>query len=86
VWQSSQRHVTNLITALVLLLLPPLPVLNAMHRRVHTVLYEDLVAHPELVARELLSVCGLGWEQGVLQFQATDRPVHTASMVQVGTV
>jgi hypothetical protein len=47
------------------------------------VLYEDLVAHPEQVARELLSGCGLSWEQGVLQFQATDRPVHTASMVQV---
>jgi hypothetical protein len=53
------------------------------YRRVHTVLYEDLVAHPEQVARELLSGCGLGWEQRVLQFQATDRPVHTASMVQV---
>jgi hypothetical protein len=54
-----------------------------LYRRVHTVLYEDLVAHPEQVARELLSGCGLGWEQRVLQFQATDRPVHTASMVQV---
>jgi hypothetical protein len=56
---------------------------GCMRCRVHTVLYEDLVAHPEQVARELLSVCGLGWEQAVLQFQATDRPVHTASMVQV---
>jgi hypothetical protein len=57
--------------------------LAALHCRVRTVLYEDLVAHPEQVARELLSGCGLTWEQGVLQFQSTDRPVHTASMVQV---
>lgn len=52
--------------------------------RVHTILYEDLVAHPRAVAKDLLAVCGLDWKEGVLQFQATDRPVHTASMVQVG--
>lgn len=51
--------------------------------KVHTVLYEDLVAHPRAVAKELLERCGLEWEERVLQFQGTDRPVHTASMVQV---
>eukprot|EP00879_Flechtneria_rotunda_P017938 GHRR01018801.1.p1 GENE.GHRR01018801.1~~GHRR01018801.1.p1 ORF type:complete len:164 (+),score=39.54 GHRR01018801.1:96-587(+) len=51
--------------------------------RIHTVLYEELVSQPEAVARSLLSACGLSWEPAVLQFQATERPVHTASMVQV---
>lgn len=51
--------------------------------RLHTVLYEELVVHPEAVARRLLDACGLDWEPGVLQFQHTERPVHTASMAQV---
>eukprot|EP00775_Hariotina_reticulata_P011563 gene11563-11707_t len=51
--------------------------------RMHTVFYEDLVAHPEVVAKDLLAACGLDWEPAVLDFQQTDRPVQTASVVQV---
>jgi hypothetical protein len=53
--------------------------------RVHTVLYEDLVAHPEAAARELLAACGLEYEPGVLKFheRAGGQGVHTASQAQV---
>jgi hypothetical protein len=47
------------------------------------VFYEQLVAQPEAVAAQLLAACGLAWEPRVLQFQATNRSVQTASMVQV---
>jgi uncharacterized protein Usg len=53
--------------------------------RIHTVLYEDLVANPKAVARDLLAACGLDWEPAVLDFQQTDRPVQTASVVQVNS-
>ena len=50
---------------------------------IHTVLYEDLVQHPREVAQELLQVCSLPWEEGVLDFQQLARPVATASLAQV---
>jgi hypothetical protein len=50
---------------------------------VHKVLYEDLVQHPREVAQELLEVCGLPWEDKVLDFQQLARPVATASLAQV---
>jgi hypothetical protein len=53
--------------------------------RIHTVLYEDLVAHPEAAVRELLAACGLAYEPAVLKFheRAPGRGVHTASQAQV---
>lgn len=53
--------------------------------RMHTVLYEDLVAHPEEAIREVLAACGLAFEPSVLQFHdsAREQGIHTASQAQV---
>ena len=39
--------------------------------RVHTVLYEDVVARPEAALREALAACGLAFEPRVLRFYET---------------
>jgi len=45
--------------------------------------YEEIVADLEGMARKLVDWCGLGWEQRCLEFHKTQRPVRTASAVQV---
>ena len=50
---------------------------------VHEVQYERLVADPEGTVRPLLAFCGLDWEEGCLRFHENERPVRTASLVQV---
>ena len=45
--------------------------------------YEETVADLEGVARRLVDWCGLQWEPACLQFHQTERPVRTASAVQV---
>lgn len=45
--------------------------------------YENLVRNPEPVMRELVSFCGLPWEDNCLNFFATERVVKTASYTQV---
>jgi tetratricopeptide (TPR) repeat protein len=45
--------------------------------------YEDVVADLEGQARRMLAYCGLGWDERCLEFHKTERPVHTASTVQV---
>ncbi|HUC48617.1 MAG TPA: tetratricopeptide repeat protein [Xanthobacteraceae bacterium] len=45
--------------------------------------YEDVVADLEGQARRMLAYCGLGWDERCLDFHKTERPVHTASTVQV---
>lgn len=50
---------------------------------IQEVVYEDLVADLEGVARRLVSFCGLEWERGCLQFHRTRRPVTSASLMQV---
>jgi len=37
----------------------------------------------EAVARRLVAACGLDWELACLEFHRTQRPVRTASVVQV---
>ncbi|WP_018146818.1 tetratricopeptide repeat-containing sulfotransferase family protein [Henriciella marina] len=51
--------------------------------RVKRVIYEDLVASPEKIIRQLLSDIGLGFEADVLNFHQTQRAVRTASSEQV---
>jgi tetratricopeptide (TPR) repeat protein len=51
--------------------------------RVHRVIYEDLVADPELEVRRLLDYCGVPFEEGCLRFYENDRAVRTASSEQV---
>jgi tetratricopeptide (TPR) repeat protein len=45
--------------------------------------YEAIVAGVEHAARRLIAFCGLPWEDAVLRFYETQRPVRTASYVAV---
>lgn len=45
--------------------------------------YEEFVSDPETKAKELLTFCGLPWEDGCLKFYKNERPIHTASVAQV---
>lgn len=45
--------------------------------------YEDLITDIEGQARRIVSHCGLSWVEACLTFEKTDRPVRTASAVQV---
>jgi tetratricopeptide (TPR) repeat protein len=56
---------------------------GVLPRRVHEVVYEDLVARPEQVIRELVAACGLDWDSRCLAFHENRRAVRTASKLQV---
>lgn len=45
--------------------------------------YEDLIADQEAVSREIITFCGLEWEEACLRFHDTKRAVRTASLSQV---
>ncbi|MDE2475565.1 MAG: tetratricopeptide repeat protein [Alphaproteobacteria bacterium] len=45
--------------------------------------YEELVGNLEQEARRIVTHCGLDWDDACLEFHATERPVLTASAVQV---
>ena len=47
------------------------------------VVYEDLVANPEAVSRQMVAFCGLEWDDRCLSFYANRRPVQTMSKLQV---
>lgn len=53
----------------------PLPILD--------VRYEELVEDIEGVARRIVEFCGLEWEECCLRFDVVERPVLTASQIQV---
>lgn len=53
--------------------------------RVHQVIYERMVALPEVEIRALLAACGLDFEPACLSFHQTERAVRTASSEQVRT-
>jgi hypothetical protein len=55
--------------------LPPGAILNVQ--------YEELVSDFEPQARRILAHCGLDWDPACLLFYRTERPVRTASVVQV---
>jgi len=48
-----------------------------------TVKYENLVADIDSYARKIISHMGLDWNENCLNFHETERPVKTASLVQV---
>ncbi|CDX52706.1 Sulfotransferase [Mesorhizobium plurifarium] len=50
---------------------------------VHDVRYEDFVADQEGQTRALMAYLGLPWDDKLLSFHETDRPVRTASAAQV---
>jgi len=45
--------------------------------------YEDLIEHPETNIKRLLEFCGLEYEPACLDFHTLDRPIATASLMQV---
>ncbi len=45
--------------------------------------YEELTADVETHSRRLVAFCGLEWDERCLRFHETERPVRTASMLQV---
>jgi hypothetical protein len=47
------------------------------------VAYEDVVDNLEEQARRLIDYCGLPWDDRCLSFHKTNRPIKTASSVQV---
>lgn len=49
----------------------------------HTVVYEELTANPEVKSRGLVEFCGLEWETDCLAFHEKKRPIATFSSVQV---
>jgi hypothetical protein len=51
--------------------------------RIHRVIYEDLVAHPEREVRRLLQYLDLPFEEQCLRFYESKRPVLTPSAEQV---
>jgi len=55
--------------------LPPASILDVQ--------YEDVVANLEAEARRIIAYCGLPWNDRCLSFHETDRPVRTASAMQV---
>jgi hypothetical protein len=51
--------------------------------RILEVRYEEVVADVEGQARRIIAHCGLDWDERCLAFHKTDRPVRTASAMQV---
>lgn len=51
--------------------------------RIYELNYQKLVNEPGDTIEELLSFCGLSWDENVLKFYETKRPVRTASIRQV---
>jgi hypothetical protein len=55
----------------------------ALPLRIHRVVYEELVANPEPIIRQLVDFCDLPWEDKCLEFHKNSRPVRTVSRSQV---
>lgn len=51
--------------------------------RILEIQYEDLVEHPQTNIKRMLEFCGLEFEPACLDFHTLDRPVATASLMQV---
>ncbi len=51
--------------------------------RIHDVNYEETVTDLESTARGLIAATGLPWEAACLDFHRTERPIRTASVMQV---
>jgi len=53
----------------------PIPILDVQ--------YEELVENQEQISREIVEFCGLRWDDNCLEFYKSQRPVQTASALQV---
>ncbi len=56
---------------------------TALPLRVHQVVYEELVANPDTIIRQLVEFCDLSWEDKCREFHENSRPVRTVSRSQV---
>jgi tetratricopeptide (TPR) repeat protein len=56
---------------------------RALPLRMHEVVYEEMVADPGRVSRDLVAFCGLPWDDRCLAFHQNPRPVQTLSKLQV---
>ena len=45
--------------------------------------YEDIVADQEVQTRRIIEYCGLEWNDACLALHKNERPINTASMIQV---
>ena len=50
---------------------------------IHDVAYADLVSEPKKTANAVMSFCGLPWVEGCTSIERNQRPVRTASAMQV---
>ncbi|MBA4190347.1 MAG: hypothetical protein C0467_20360 [Planctomycetaceae bacterium] len=51
--------------------------------RMYEVVYEELIDNQEAISRDLIRFLGLEWDERCLDFHKTERPVQTASKLQV---
>jgi hypothetical protein len=51
--------------------------------RMYEVVYEELVAEPERLSRQIVAFCGLEWDERCLDFHTNTRAVRTMSKLQV---
>jgi len=51
--------------------------------RILDVRYEDVITDLDTQARRIVAHCGLAWDDRCLAYHRTNRPVQTASSVQV---
>src|SRR6185295_16721320 len=56
---------------------------DAIPLRLYEVVYEELVENQEAISRDLIRFLGLEWDDRYLEFHKTERPVQTASKLQV---
>lgn len=56
---------------------------SALYPDIHTVDYDALVAEPRPVIADLLSACGLDWDEACMEFHTARTAVRTASVWQV---
>ncbi len=54
-----------------------------LDRQVFSIKYEDLVTDQERISRDIISFCGLEWDDACLTFYKSSRHVATASFNQV---
>jgi hypothetical protein len=45
--------------------------------------YEEMTGNQEVISRQLIDFCGLEWDARCLRFHDAQRPVRTASILQV---
>ncbi len=79
-WSNDQKHIASRFQQYRRVMnhwrpVLPVPILD--------VNYEETVTDLESTARRIVAACGLAWEPACLEFHRTERPIRTASVMQV---